>query len=111
MMKRISLLIILALALPALAAAENWTNVPMIDKQCSASAKANPDSHSRACALRCAKSGFGIFDKDGNYLKFDDKGNQEAIKLLQSSEKKVHIRVNVSGTKEGDTIHVQSLKM
>jgi hypothetical protein len=111
MMKRISLLMILALALPALAAAEDWSNVSMIDTKCSAKVKADPDSHTRACAMSCAKSGFGILDKDGNYLKFDDKGNQEAIKLLQNTDKKDHLRVNVSGKKEGDIIQVESLKM
>lgn len=111
MIKRISLLMILALMLPVLAVAEDWNNVPMVDTQCSAKVKADPDSHTRACAMRCAKSGFGILDKDGNYLKFDEKGNQEAIKLLQNTDKKDHIRVNVSGKKEGSIIHVQSLKM
>jgi hypothetical protein len=102
---------ILALALSAFAAAEDWSNVSMIDTKCSAKAKADPDSHTRACAMTCAKSGFGIFDKDGTYLKFDEKGNQEAMKLLQNTDKKDHLRVNVSGTKSGDTIQVQSLKM
>lgn len=111
MLKRICLLMILALAMPALAAAEDWSNVSIIDTKCSAKYKADPDSHPRACALQCANSGFGIFDKDGNYLKFDAKGNQEAVKLLQNSVKKDHLRVNVSGKKEGDTIHVESLKM
>jgi len=111
MMKRISLLMILALALPALAVAEDWSNVSMIDTKCSATAKADPDAHTRACAMSCAKSGFGILDKDGNYLKFDDKGNQEAMRLLQNTDKKDHLRVNVSGKKDGDVIHVQSLKM
>jgi len=105
------LLMILASALPAVAVAENWSNVSMIDSQCSTKAKTDPDSHTRACAMTCAKSGFGILDKDGNYLKFDDKGNQEAMKVLQNTSKKDHIRVDVTGKKDGDIIHVQSLKM
>jgi tryptophan synthase beta subunit len=36
---------------------------------------------------------------------------QEAMKLLQNTDKKDHLRVNVSGKKDGDVIHVQSLKM
>jgi hypothetical protein len=111
MMKRISLLLILALALPALAAAEDWSNVSIIDTKCSDMAKADPDAHTRACALKCAKGGYGILDKDGNYLRFDEKGNQEAMKLLQNTDKKDHLRVNVSGEKKGDMIKVQSLKM
>jgi hypothetical protein len=110
-MKRVSLLVVLALALPLLAAAEDWSNVSLVDTNCSAKAKKDPDAHTRACALQCGKSGFGILDKDGNFLKFDDKGNKEAMKLLQASDKADHLRVNVSGTKEGNTIKVDSLKM
>jgi hypothetical protein len=110
-MKRISLLLAVAIAFPTFAAGESWSNVSIIDAQCSTKAKADPDSHTRTCALSCAKSGFGIVDKDGNYLKFDNKGNAEAIKLLQSTDKKDHLRVNVTGEKQGDMIHVQSLKL
>ena len=110
-MKRICLLMILAMALPALAAAEDWSNVSIVDTKCSTKVKADPDSHTRDCALNCTKSGFGILDKDGNYLKFDDKGNQEALKLLQNTSKKDHLRVNITGSKDGGVIHVQSVKM
>lgn len=110
-MKRAVVLMAAFLALPAFAAAENWSNVSMIDTQCSTKAKANPDAHTKTCALACEKSGFGIIDNSGNYLKFDAKGNQEAMKLLQSSNRSNHIRVDVSGKKEGDVIHVESLKM
>jgi hypothetical protein len=110
-MKRILPIVIAMLALPVYAAAESWNNVPIVDTQCSAKVKANPDAHARSCALMCAKSGFGIVDKNGNYLKFDDKGNQQALKLLQNSTEKDHLRVNVSGTQDGETIHVQSVKL
>jgi len=111
MIKRIFVLTLAALALPVFAFGENWSNVPIIDTQCSAKVKADPDSHTRDCAMTCAKSGFGIVDKDGNYLKFDAKGNEEALKLLQSTSKKDHLRVNVTGQKEGNVIHVQSVQM
>ena len=110
-MKRVVVVLAAFLALPMFAAAEDWSNVAMIDTQCSTKAKANPDAHTKSCALACAKSGFGILDKSGNYLKFDAKGNQEAKSLLESSNKQDHIRVNVSGTKDGAMIHVQSVKM
>jgi len=111
MMKRIFAVMMLAVALPAFAAAEAWNNVAIVDTQCAAKVKADPDSHTRDCAMACAKSGFGIVDKDGNYLKFDANGNAEAVKQLQSTTKKDHLRVSVTGEKQGDTIHVQSLKM
>jgi len=50
-------------------------------------------------------------DDGGDYLKFDDKENQEAKKLLESTSKANHIRLDVSGTKDGNTIHVQSLRL
>jgi len=111
MLKRIAFVLALAMTSSAFAAAEAWNNVSMIDTQCSSKAKANPDAHTKDCALMCSKSGFGIVDSSGNYLKFDDKGNQEALKALQSSSKKDHIRVNVSGNKDGNVIHVQSLNL
>jgi len=111
MMKRTAILLAFAMAIPALAAAQSWSNVSMIDTQCSAKAKADPDAHTRACAMTCSKSGFGIVDSSGNYLKFDDKGNQEALKLLQSSDKKDHIRVDVTGNKDGNLIHVESVRV
>lgn len=98
-------------ALPAFAAAASWNNVPIVDSQCAAKVKANPDIHARSCALACAKSGFGIVDENGNYLKFDERGNQQALKALESSSKKDHLRVTVSGQQEGNTIHVQSLHL
>jgi hypothetical protein len=110
-MRRVVLASAFALLFPAFLSAEDWSGVSIVDVQCSAKAKANADAHTRDCALMCAKSGFGIVDKSGNFLKFDSKGNEEASKLLQNSSKKDHLRVNVTGSKEGDTIHVQSVSM
>ena len=110
-MKRLVMLLSFALALPAFAAAESWTNVSIVDTQCSKKVAANPDAHARSCALACAKSGFGVIDKNGQYLKFDSRGNEEATKLLQGSSEKDQLRVNVTGKKQGDTIQVQSLKL
>lgn len=110
-MKRWAWLMVAALALPLAASAEQWQNVSLMDTQCSAKAKADPDHHERSCALGCAKSGLGIVDGDGNYLKFDAKGTSDAVKLLENSDKKDHLRVNVTGTRDGSTIHVQSVQL
>lgn len=110
-MKKAIVLMGVLLALPSFAAAEDWANVSMIDTQCSTKAKADPDSHTRSCALACAKGGFGIIDKDGNYLKFDAKGNAEAMKLLEKTSKQDHLRVDVSGKKDGGVIQVASVKL
>jgi hypothetical protein len=49
---------------PALAAAETYSNVPVVDVNCSRKAAADPDSHTRACAMKCEARGFGILTRD-----------------------------------------------
>jgi photosystem II stability/assembly factor-like uncharacterized protein len=93
------------------AVASTWNDVPLIDKNCSRKAAANPDAHTRDCALQCAGSGFGIVSKDGKFLKFDSAGDQETLKLLKASDKKDHLRVTVDGEEKGDTIAVKSVKL
>ena len=99
------------MALPLLCSAETWKDVSIVDVDCSAKVKASPDTHTRACALTCAKSGFGILTADGTYLKFDAQGNEKAIAALNASHATDHLRVTVTGDREGDIIKVKSLKM
>lgn len=61
------------LALPAMAATESFKDVPVVDVNCSKKVAANPDSHTRTCAITCEKSGFGIITRDKQFLKFDSK--------------------------------------
>lgn len=98
-------------AVPVLCAAETWTDVPIVDVSCSAKVKANPDAHTRDCALQCSKSGYVIITSDGTVLKLDSNGNQEAIVALKASTNKNHLRATVTGEREGDTIKVKSLKI
>jgi hypothetical protein len=93
------------------AAAENWSNVSLIDTMCSTKAKAKPDEHTKACAVQCAKSGFGIVTADGSFLKFDDNGNAKVLAALNASKKSDHLRVSVSGERQGETIKVASVKI
>jgi hypothetical protein len=93
------------------AAAETWSNVSLIDTMCSVSAKAKPDAHTRACALQCARSGFGIVAADGSYLKFDDNGNSKVLAALKATKKTDHLRVSVTGERTGDTIKVSTLRI
>ena len=98
-------------AVPVLAGAETWTGVSIVDVACSAKAKADPDAHTRSCALQCSKGGYGIVTQDGSFLKLDKKGNEDALAALKNSGQKDHLRVTVTGQLSGDTIHVQSLKL
>ena len=109
-MKKILALMLLAMfSLPMVAA--EWKDAALVDVQCSAKAKADPDSHSRDCALGCSKSGFGIYTSDGKFLKLDSKGNEQAMEALKKTDKKDHLRVNVKGEQSGDTIKVESLTL
>lgn len=111
MKKAALLLIALAVVLPLSAAAETWKNVTVVDAMCSTKAKPAPDEHTTKCALACAKSGFGILTPDGTFLKFDPAGNDKAVAALQQTKKADHLRVTVTGERDGDTIKVQSLSL
>jgi hypothetical protein len=112
MRKAVSLLVLLGLAaMPALAAVESYKDVPVVDANCSKKVAADPDSHTRACALKCAASGYGIITKDKQFLKFDAEGNSKISEALKTSDKKDHLRVDVSGDVQGDTLKVNSIKL
>ena len=98
-------------ATPVLCSAETWTNVAMVDVDCSAKVKDNPDAHTKACALSCTKDGFGVVTSDGTFLKFDAEGNKQVATALNASKATDHLRVTVTGDRDGDTIKIKSLKM
>jgi len=113
-MKSKYLFLVVALGLlvaPAVALADSWTNVSLVDVNCSAKVAANPDAHTRSCALECAKSGYGVFTTDGKYLKLDTEGSKQALALLKASDRKDHLRVNLTGTLAGETIQVSAIEM
>ncbi len=93
------------------AQAESWQGAALVDNQCAAKSKADPDSHTRDCAIGCAKSGFGIITADGKYLKLDAKGNDQALAELNKTKKDDHLRVNVTGEVDGSTIKVKTLSL
>lgn len=106
-----SILALGLLAAPALAATKTYTDVSVVDVSCSHKAAANPDAHTRACALTCQKSGFGILTADKKFLKFDADGNAKIAQQLKDSKATDHLRVNVSGDVQGDTLKVASIKL
>jgi hypothetical protein len=107
----VSLLTVGLLASPALAATKSFKNVPVVDQNCSSKVAENPDAHTRDCALKCEKSGFGIVTEDKQFLKFDADGNAKILKALEKSKETDHLRVNVKGDVDGDTLKVSSIKL
>ena len=111
-MKMLTPLLALGLmAAPSLAATQTFNDVSVVDVACSKKVAADADSHTRDCALMCEKSGFGIVTADKKFLKFDPDGNAKVLAELKASDKKDHIRANVSGDVQGDTIKVTSVKL
>jgi hypothetical protein len=106
-----SLLMAGLMATPALAATQTFNDVSVVDVACSKKAAANADAHTRQCALGCKDSGFGIVTADNKFLKFDADGNAKILEQLKGSDKADHLRVNVSGDVNGDTIKVTSVKL
>ena len=54
---------------------------------------------------------FGIVTKDQQFLKFDAAGNTKIVEALKASDKKDHLRVDVKGDVQGDTLKVTSIKL
>jgi len=112
-MRKLALFIVLLglAAVPALGTVETYKDVAVVDVNCSKKAAADPDSHTRECALKCAASGFGIVTGGQQFLKFDAAGNKQVTEVLKASTKKDHLRVDVTGDVQGDTLKVTSLKL
>ncbi|HEX3967336.1 MAG TPA: hypothetical protein VHW70_05175 [Edaphobacter sp.] len=106
-----TLLAVGLMATPAFAANQTFSDVSVVDVACSQKAAANADAHTRECALTCQKSGFGIVTSDKKFLKFDADGNAKVLAELKGSDKADHLRVNVTGDVQGDTIKVKSVKL
>ncbi len=89
----------------------------LIDKMCSTRAMKSESptgaakKHTKACASmpKCAGSGYGVVSENKFYT-FDDKGNEMAKELLNSTKKDDSLSIEVVGTLDGDKITVESLK-
>ena len=98
---------ILFLAAASLVSAETFSGT-VVDVMCKGKDLA---SHTRTCALDCAKSGFGVVQADGKFLKFDETGNARTLATLKKSTKDKDLKVKVTGTVSGDVIKVQSFEL
>jgi len=110
-MQKLVLLTAVLAGFATVAAAETFNNAPVLDVACAKTSAKTPDAHSRACALQCQKSGFGIVTSDNKFLKFDSQGNALVLDALKKSKRDYHLRVDVSGDVQGDTLKVTSLKL
>ena len=99
--------LIAGFAFSTLAFADTWSGT-LVDVMCKGKDLA---SHTKKCALGCAKSGFAVVLSDGKFLKLDEAGNGKALAALKTTEKEKDLKVKVSGKLEGETIQVDSLSL
>ena len=89
----------------------------LIDKMCSAKVAAEgvdaAKAHTKDCALmpNCKSSGYGVVTPDGKFLKFDEDGNEMAVKILGVTSRKDNIKVTVNGSIKGDSIAVIAIQL
>jgi hypothetical protein len=89
----------------AAAFGDSW-NGTLVDVMCKNQDLAN---HTTDCALKCAKSGYGLVLADGKFLKFDESGNAKALAALKATSKEKDLKAKVTGTLDGDTVQVESV--
>ncbi len=89
------------------ALAESWSGT-VVDVMCKNNDLA---SHTKDCALKCAKSGYGIVLADGKFIKFDERGNVKALAALKATSKEKDLKAKVTGALKEDVIQVESIQI
>lgn len=106
-MKRIALLTAAAALISVTAFAESFSGT-VVDVSCKGKDLA---SHTKKCAIGCAKSGYALVTSDGKFLKFDEKGNAKALAALKATSKENDLKAKVEGTMDGDVLNVTSISI
>ncbi len=94
------------LTIAGLAMAETWTGT-VVDVMCKGKDLA---SHTRECAVNCAKGGYGLVLADGKFVKFDEGGNARTLGQLKKLNREKDLKAKVTGELTGDVIKVQQVE-
>jgi hypothetical protein len=100
-------LIVALVVTSTLALAESWSGT-VVDVMCK---KNDLASHTKDCAISCAKSGYGIVLADGKFMKFDERGNVKALAAIKATTKEKDLKAKVTGTVKEDVIQVESIQI
>ncbi len=106
-MKRFAMTIGAALLFSGLAMAETW-NGTVVDVMCKGKDVA---SHTRQCAVSCAKGGYGLVTGDGKFVKFDEHGNSRTLTMLKGASKDKDLKVKVTGKLDGEVMQVETIEL
>jgi len=98
----------LAFSLFSMAALAETYSGTVVDVMCKGK---DLSSHTKECALSCAKSGFGLVTADGKFLKFDEDGNAKALEAIKATDKEKDLKAKVTGEMDNDTLKVASIEL
>ena len=91
---------------PAIAMAETWIGT-IVDVMCKGRDLA---SHTRECAVTCAKGGYGLVLGDGKFVKLNEAGNAKTLGLLKKLNKEKDLKAKISGKLQGEVIQVDTIE-
>ena len=97
-------------------AAETKVQGYLVDLACSREEGQKPGfgaKHSTMCLQmpECAKSGYGVLTDDKKVIMFDAASNEKAKKFIADLTKDKDIKVNVTGTMNGDRLSVSKIEL
>ena len=114
-MRRIALVLLTAAALSAFAA-ETKVQGYLVDLACASEEGQKPGfgaKHSKMCLQmpECVKSGYGVLTDDKKVIKFDAASNAKAKQFIAGMKKDKDIKVNVTGTVNGERMTVSKIEL
>jgi hypothetical protein len=114
-MRKLTLVLLAAMALSTFAA-ETKVQGYLVDLACAAEEGQKPGfgaKHSKDCLQmpECVKSGYGVLTDDKKVIRFDAAGNQKAKEFIAGLTKAKDIKVDVTGTVNGDNITVTKIDL
>jgi hypothetical protein len=114
-MRRIALVLLTAAALSAFAA-ETKVQGYLVDLACASEEGQKAGfgaKHSKDCLQMpdCAKSGYGVLTDDKKVIKFDAASNAKAKQFIADLKKNKDIKVNVTGTVDGEKMAVTKIEL
>ncbi|HEY1524806.1 MAG TPA: hypothetical protein VGH51_01105 [Candidatus Angelobacter sp.] len=114
-MKKLTLVLLTAVALSAFAADTKLQGY-LVDIACASEEGQRPNfgiKHSKECLQMpdCAKSGYGLLTEDKKVIRFDAASNEKAKQFIAELKKNNDIKVNVTGTINGNQMSVSKIEL
>ena len=92
--------------LAATAMGDSWTGT-IVDVMCKGK---DLSSHTRECAVTCAKGGYGLVLGDGKFVKLNEAGNAKTLGMLKKLTKEKDLKAKITGKMQGEVIQVDTIE-